>query len=78
MGDSMKHTCAFRQEHDLERDEPTGAVCGEPATQEIHWKDGRVSPSCAKHGLVALDKDALALVKRVTHPLLERDWLTQG
>jgi hypothetical protein len=72
-----KHTCAFRPEHDLETDEPRGPACGAPATQEIHWRDGRVSPSCAKHGLRALDKAARALVSLITRPKTEAEWVTK-
>lgn len=75
---AAQHTCAFRESHDPETLEPIGAICGEPATQEIYWKDGRVSPSCSKHGLRALDRDTRALVKRVTRPKHEAQWATIG
>lgn len=65
----MKHTCAFREDHDPDTLEPRGAVCGKPATQTIHWRDGRYSPSCAEHGLKALDDDAKKLVRLVV-PIL--------
>ncbi len=64
----MSHTCAFRDSHDPETLQPIGPACGQPATQEIHWKDGRVSPSCPVHGIVALDNDARALVSYVVRP----------
>jgi len=72
----MSHTCAFRESHDPETLEPTGPRCGKPATQELHWKDGQVSPSCPEHGMRALDKDARKLVARVTRPKSEDQWAT--
>jgi len=54
----VRHTCAFRTDFDPVTLEPRGPQCGKPATQELYWADGRVSPSCQKHGLRALDKDA--------------------
>ena len=64
-GRKQPDTCAFRPFHDLETDTPLGPACGKPATQEIHWNDGRYSPACSSHGLRALEPDARALVARV-------------
>jgi len=74
----MKHTCAFRSSHDPDTLEPTGPRCNKRATQEIYWQDGRVSPSCPQHGLRALEKEARALVVRVTRPQSEAQWATAG
>lgn len=74
----MRHTCAFRTDFDPVTLEPRGPQCGKPATQELYWADGRVSPSCQKHGLRALDKDARALVVRVTEPKTDAEWRTRG
>jgi hypothetical protein len=73
-----QHTCSFREDHDPETLEPRGPGCGKRATHELYWADGRVSPSCPKHGLPALDKDARALVVRVTKPRTEKEWATEG
>lgn len=72
------HTCAFHESHDPETMEPTGPPCGRSATEEIHWKDGRVSPACVAHGMQALDAAARALVTRVTCPASEDQWMTTG
>lgn len=72
-----KHTCAFKSRHDPDTLEPLGQECGKPATQELHWADGRVSPACGRHGLKALDEDARALVVRVTRPKTESQWKTR-
>jgi hypothetical protein len=74
----MKHTCAFREAFDPETLEPVGPACGKPATQELYWHDGRVSPSCSEHGMRALDKDAHPLVARVSFPTRENEWATTG
>ena len=60
----MSETCAFAFEHDEDLS-PVGPLCGRPATQIIHWVDGRWSPGCADHGLAALDSLAQSLVARV-------------
>ena len=74
----MKHTCAYRESYDPETLEPVGPECGKPATQELFWHDGRVSPSCPEHGLEALDDDARALVDWVCFPVREDQWATTG
>lgn len=74
----MKHTCAHHDSFDPETLEPTGPACGKPATQELYWCDGRVSPSCAEHGTETLDDDARAMVVRVTRPTCEAQWATIG
>jgi hypothetical protein len=74
----MKHTCAHHDAFDPETFEPVGPACGEPAMQELYWHDGRVSPSCEKHGMQALDDDARALVMRVMRPTREDQWATMG
>jgi hypothetical protein len=73
-----EHTCAHHESFDPETLEPRGPACGKPATQELYWHDGRVSPSCPEHGMKALDADARALVVRVTHPTREDQWATMG
>lgn len=57
-------TCAWKPEHDLQRDVPTGPSCGAPATHVIVWLDGtgRYSPCCATH---SRDVDASAPAHRV-------------
>lgn len=75
---SGEHTCAFREAHDPETLEPLGPACGKPATQELYWCDGRVSPSCAEHGVRALDEDVRASVVRVTRPTRAKEWATIG
>jgi hypothetical protein len=75
---TRKHTCAFRAAHDPDTLEPLGAACGERATQELYWQDGRVSPSCPVHGMEALTEEARALVTRVTRPQSETEWATTG
>lgn len=57
-------TCDFCKEH-TEDLTPVGPVCGRPATQVIHWADGRLSLSCDWHGFSALDPLAKMLVARV-------------
>ena len=57
--------CSFHFDHDPKTDEPRGRRCRAKATLAIHWKDGRVSVGCAKHGLSSLDRSALKLVKSV-------------
>lgn len=73
-----EHTCAFAEAHNPATLEPRGRRCGKPATREIHWKDGRVSPACPVHGLQALDEDARSLVLRITRPGSEAEWKTTG
>ena len=72
-----KHTCAFHDDHEPETLSPRGNKCGRRATQEIYWCDGRVSPSCDKHGMAALDVDARALVAQVFRPQTEAQWATK-
>ncbi len=74
----MKHTCAYRESYDPDTLEPVGPACGKPAMQELYWRDGRVSPSCAAHGMKAIDEDARTLVLRVTRPTCEDQWATTG
>ena len=74
----MKHTCTFMPFHDADTLEPLGPCCGERATQELYWQDGRISPACSRHGLQALDKEARVLVVRVTRPRSEAEWATTG
>lgn len=75
---SAKHTCAFCLDHEPKTLKPRGPQCGKRATQEIYWNDGRISPSCPRHGLRALDNEARALVVRVTRPKTETQWATRG
>lgn len=72
------HTCAYRAAFDPETFEPVGPACGKPATQELYWLDGTVSPSCPDHGMRALDDDARALIVRVSRPTHENQWATIG
>lgn len=60
---STLETCAFHYEYDPETLDPRGAECGDRATHEIHWKDGRVSPACDAHGFDALDPYGKSLVE---------------
>lgn len=73
-----KHTCAFCREHDPDTLQPVGPQCGKRAVQEIFWMDGRVSPSCSKHGYEALEPDAQKLVVHVSTPQSDSDWETMG
>lgn len=57
-------TCEFCFDH-TEDLSPSGPACGKPATQIIHWVDGRWSPACDQHGYCALDQLAKGLVARV-------------
>ena len=57
-------TCVFRFEHDEDLS-PVGPACGRPATQLIHWVDGRSSTACELHGFCALDPSAHELVERI-------------
>ncbi len=59
-------SCAFKRGHDPLTLEPIGRECGEPAVEIIHWRDGRMSPACRIHGLLALTPDARRLVAKVT------------
>jgi len=78
MAEHEPHTCAHHDSFDPETLEPTGPACGRAAMQELYWRDGRVSPSCADHGKAALDDDARAMVVRVVYPVREEQWATRG
>lgn len=73
-----KHTCAFRENYDPKTLMPVGPSCGQPATQELYWADGRVSPACPKHGLSALTQEATLALVQITTPITEAQWATRG
>lgn len=74
----MNHTCSYHAAYDPETLDPVGPACGKEAVQEIHWRDGRISPSCLFHGYQALDPEARAMVLKVTKPRTESEWVTEG
>lgn len=47
------------------KEDMTGPRCGEAVTQVICWIDGRFSPACSKHGLDALEPEAVAFVRYI-------------
>lgn len=57
--------CGFHYGHDPVTLAPMGRRCDQAASEEIHWKDGRTSVACGKHGLRSLTPEARLLVARV-------------
>jgi len=61
----MTETCCFHEDFDPVTLAPRGTKCTAAAVSAIVWKDGRVSPACAHHGVDALDEYGRELVKEV-------------
>jgi hypothetical protein len=68
----VSEPCTFCETWDPVTLDPTGPQCGKPAVEALHWKDGRVSVACSKHGIDALDADARELLRTV-RPLRESE-----
>jgi hypothetical protein len=61
----MWERCGYFYDHHPVSLAPMGRQCEQAAVEVLHWKDGRTSVACRKHGLSSLVPEARLLVKRV-------------